>query len=76
MRLLRTALERIGTPNADEIRATVAQVLEAYDERVVEFPRGDVLVFADEAMRTTSLSRDQMTLTIDETKRAYNEAYR
>lgn len=75
MRLVRDALERIGTKTADDIKATVADVLDAYADRVVEFPRGEALVFADERMQTTTLSKQQVTLTIDETKRAYREAY-
>ena len=53
-----------------------SETLAAYDESVIEFPRADMLVFADESMRTTTLSLSQVTLLLDEAKRAYAEVYR
>ncbi|MFT4308395.1 MAG: hypothetical protein ACMXYM_03420 [Candidatus Woesearchaeota archaeon] len=55
---------------------TVTETIEDYDERAVEFVRDDLLVFADEQMRTTSVSLTQVTLVLERARRAYEEAYR
>lgn len=75
LKLLKRGLGLIETDKARDILATVSKVLDSYDERVVEFPRGTTLVFADEQMRTDSISSEQVAVAINETKHAYSEAY-
>lgn len=75
LKLTKRGLELIGTARSEDILATITDVIDAYAERVVEFPRGEVLVFADEQMRTTTVSYEQVLVAITETKHAYTEAY-
>ena len=75
LRLVIKSCTLIDTQAARTIAETITEKLDAYADRVVEFPRGDVLVYADDQMRTTTLSLDQVTVAIDEAKRAYAEAY-
>ena len=73
LKLIKQSLEII---KSHEALATITDMITAYDERVVEFVREDVLVFADEKMRTTSISLAHVSIALEEAKRAYEEAYR
>ena len=73
LRLIARSLEDIGGSDAlSSIRDTIA----AYDDRVIEFVREDLLVFANDAMRTNTVSLTQVHSLIEEAKRAYEEGYR
>ena len=56
--------------------APVTDMIHAYEERAVEFVRDDLLVFADDEMRVTSVSLAHVTIALEEAKRAYEEVYR